>query len=184
MEFPDAVPESVRRFARTLIDRRCLATPLEIERLAVDAPALLTDLRRGVADFGDVEDVGAFTNWAARWVREFGALVDAKALSLRMVHSRKPMCPRFHVDNVRVRLICALVGPGSEWLRSEDVSYLPDDRVCQQVHPGAVQQLASGSIGLFRGVRFRGGRKQGVVHRSPQTAVDRVVMTMDIVDDA
>ncbi|MDX2015928.1 MAG: DUF1826 domain-containing protein, partial [Myxococcaceae bacterium] len=51
----------------------------------------------------------------------FADLFEAERLGVRLTLADKPMCPRFHVDDVVCRLVVTLVGRGSEFLGEPDV---------------------------------------------------------------
>ena len=180
LEFLNAIPMPIKCFANELVESRALAANLEVPHISLGD--LTSQLRfEGAFDqFADVPGYGDWVNWLAHWLSRFGRLSDAAAVSLRMSHSRHPTCPRFHVDAVRMRLIATLVGPGTEWLRSENVTRATDGRIGQTPEPDTVQQIAPGSVGLFKGAAFDDIPGRGVVHRSPPDRVDRVVMTVDI----
>ncbi len=180
IEIFDAVPRPVTSFAATLVERRALAASLEVPLIGRERPA--TDLRRerAVEQIADIPGFEPWLAWVGHWTSRFGELSEAAAVSLRMSHSRHATCPRFHMDAVRLRLIATLLGPGTEWLRSEHVARANDGSIDQTPAPDTVQQLAPGSVGIFKGAAFDPVSRCGVVHRSPQERVDRVVMTMDI----
>jgi SAM-dependent methyltransferase len=93
------------------------------------------------------------------------------------------MCPGFHVDRVGIRLVCAYVGPGTEWLPEPQV-----DRVALgRREPGGVlrlgapARLAIGAVGLLKGEAWPGNEGRGAVHRSPPVAAGerRVLLTIE-----
>ena len=180
LEIADAIPASVNQFAQQLVTTRVLANALDVRHIPLGDVDLMSFLETTFESHRSLQGAGAWLVWLSDWIKQFGLLTNAGAVSLRMSHSRGPTCPRFHMDSVTVRLIAALEGPGTEWLRNDDVRYLDDGSISQDMPAHAVQQLSPGSIGLFKGAGFTGSPAQGVVHRSPQTQVDRVVMTLDV----
>jgi Protein of unknown function (DUF1826) len=93
-------------------------------------------------------------------------------------------CPRFHVDNVGVRLITSYAGPATEWLAESDVVrglVGPGSGVDLPARPRAVvQQLARFDVALMKGRSWPGNRAFGVVHRSPRVGDQpRLVLTLD-----
>ncbi|MEM7099146.1 MAG: DUF1826 domain-containing protein [Pseudomonadota bacterium] len=180
LEFCNAVPVPVRAFAQQLVERRQLAAPVELTGVPSeqqDAKMFLGDALQALGGHPGFDECLEFV---AYWAERFGYETDASELSVRLVHSRRPTCPRFHMDNVSLRLISTLMGPGSEWLRAEDVRYLEDCSISQNPRAEDIQRMDSYSVGMFPGKKNALGYP-GVVHRSPQAMVDRLVMTMDLV---
>ena len=178
-EFEDAVPEGVKKFADRLIDERRLPAAFQVDPFAVDDPE--DQLSRAFQSFADVDGFEDFLEWGRFWMRAFGEHVEAQSLTMKLVHARQPMCPRFHTDNVRMRFIAALSGPGSEWLSPESVKILPDGSISQDVSQDEIRRIGSGSVGYFKGTAGEPSIDRGVVHRSPNVVSNRVVLTMDIV---
>ena len=51
----------------------------------------------------------------------FADLTAAERLGVRLARLDEPMCPRFHVDHVGVRLLTTYCGVGAEWLPPDQV---------------------------------------------------------------
>lgn len=90
-------------------------------------------------------------------------------------HTRRE-CPLFHVDGVGWRLLCAYLGPGSEYLEDNDAdrSKIGEkgrspgaDSVCKHGRV-SVRRVPSQAIALFSGSAEP--NSAGVVHRSPPTS--------------
>jgi hypothetical protein len=129
-----------------------------------------------------------------RWVTELTALVDlfatltdARTVGLRITAADRATCPRFHCDQVGLRMLCCWVGEGTEWLTEEDV--LRDAIGPRQsgvgfaagaVRPGGVvRQMRSFAVGAFKGDLWPGNEGRGAVHRSPQPEGWRVFVSLD-----
>ena len=112
-------------------------------------------------------------------------LFGVDGVGLRVTALRKPMCPRFHVDRIPVRMLCTYGGAGSQWLPSPRVSdqlLVPgceQSALYQQQH---VEQLEAGQVALFKGETWRDNPGAGVVHRSPPMSPgqQRLLVTLDI----
>ncbi|MFP3589632.1 DUF1826 domain-containing protein, partial [Paraburkholderia sp. SIMBA_055] len=72
---------------------------------------------REAADLHGYEAFVADVTWL---VAAYTCLVGARRIGLRLRVLNAPMCPRFHVDNVPLRLLTTYVGPGSEWLQEQN----------------------------------------------------------------
>jgi hypothetical protein len=85
---------------------------------------------------------------------------------------RDDACARFHVDNVRARLLCTYRGPGTEYADLAAAAAGPEGR------------LARGAVAVFRGLRWEGAGV-GLLHRSPPidgTGATRLLLAIDAAD--
>lgn len=112
----------------------------------------------------------------------FSDLFEAERLGARLALSNKPMCPRFHVDDVVCRLVVTFCGGGSEFLSNDDVRRtLLGPKEAAVEHDGAViHRLAPFEVGLFKGEAWPNNKGRGLVHRSPPGSERRLVMTLDL----
>ena len=129
-----------------------------------------------------------------RWVTELSALVDlfatltdSRTVGLRVTATDRATCPRFHSDQVGLRLLCSWLGEGTEWLAEEDVIRQPEE--CPDmstrfpagpVRPGGVvRQMRPFAVGVFKGELWPGNQGRGAMHRSPQPIGRRVFVSLD-----
>ena len=100
------------------------------------------------------------------------------------------MCPRFHVDNVKCRLVTTYAGPGTQWLPNESVDRsklghgnqgLPDEKSGLILDKMDIEQLDVGHIALLKGEAWRNNDGFGLVHRSPHVERNykRLYVTID-----
>ena len=113
-------------------------------------------------------------------------LFETRTVGLRLRLLNSAMCPRFHCDNLPVRLVTTYVGPGSEWLPEYAINRTGlgaphPDKPEIATDTAAIQRLAPGDIGLIKGSGWVGSEERGLVHRSP--ALDnghkRLLMSID-----
>lgn len=121
----------------------------------------------------------------------FATVADCQRVGIRLAITHQPMCPRFHVDRVGLRLLCTLQGPGTEWLEHADVDRrllgfgfngIPDAH-SGLLRPGAqIHAMQASDIGLFKGELWQGNAGRGAVHRSPAVkpiSPHRIMVTLD-----
>ncbi|AMN52652.1 hypothetical protein ACP90_09715 [Labrenzia sp. CP4] len=89
------------------------------------------------------------------------ALMLAKTLTVRLLRLRLDvsddvMCPKFHLDNVRARLLCTYRGPGTE--------YVPENVAEETVR---IRQVPLGGVAVFRGRQWSCGERTALLHWSP-----------------
>jgi hypothetical protein len=113
-------------------------------------------------------------------------LFDTDTVGIRLRLLDGAMCPRFHVDNLPVRLVTTYHGPGSEWLPEAAVNRAglgaPSAEKPEIVRdPDAIQRLSAGDLALLKGGGWVGNEHQALVHRSPALAAGqkRLLLTID-----
>ncbi|GAA0558321.1 DUF1826 domain-containing protein [Halomonas salifodinae] len=113
-------------------------------------------------------------------------LFDTQTIGVRLQRLEGAMCPRFHVDNLAVRLVSTYAGAGSEWLPEPAVERAglgaprpgkPDPLRDAQ----SIRRLGCGDIALLKGEGWVGNEGRGLVHRSPQPAPGepRLLLALD-----
>ena len=178
VEIKETFSAEMETFAQQLIRQRRLPEALQIQTIRIDHIA--QDLRSGTRAINELNGISSFLIWAHVWIKEFGRRSDAEVVSLKLMHARQPMCPRFHIDNVPLRLLATLSGPTTEWLKSGNVRQLQDGTICQEIRSTDIQHMSPGSVGFFKGSYGQRKANSGVVHRSPQSNADRILLKIDI----
>jgi hypothetical protein len=92
----------------------------------------------------------------------FSSALGIADLEVRFEIVTTDSCRKFHADYVAARLITTYVGPGTQWLSSEDAA-----RVREGKEPSRIEQMAAGDVGIFKG-RLAGDHP--AIHRSPPIA--------------
>lgn len=132
--------------------------------------ALLADLQRLAGHFAAI-----------------ASTLDApRTVTLRLETLHDDGCRRFHVDRVRLRLLCTYLGPGTEWLTDDQVDrealagHLPNEAILRW---GAPRRLEPFWVAIIKGDRYPGAAGRGQVHRSPPIAAAgtaRVLFCLDV----
>ncbi len=123
-------------------------------------------------------------------VNIFCTLSDKKNAWLRINTIDKPMCPRFHVDYNKLRLLTTYCGPSTEWLPNclvdrnklgSGSSGLSDEFSGLYNQKIDIQQISTGDVAVIKGEAWNDNDGQGLVHRSPHTNTDyeRLYLTID-----
>ncbi|AMD01087.1 DUF1826 domain-containing protein [Halomonas chromatireducens] len=126
-------------------------------------------------------------------VQDIGTIAEAMAylfstdtIGIRLRTLDVAMCPRFHVDNLPVRLVSTYAGPAGEWLPEHAVNRAGlgaprPDKPDIVADPGAIQQIGVGDLALMKGCGWVGNEERGLVHRSPQPASGerRLLLALD-----
>ena len=129
-----------------------------------------------------------------RWLTElsvlidlFATLTDSRTVGLRLTATDTATCPRFHSDQVGLRLLCCWLGEGTEWLAEEDVIREPAELSDRSAHfaagpvrpGGVVRQMRPFEVGVFKGELWPENQGRGAMHRSPQPNGRRVFVSLD-----
>jgi hypothetical protein len=118
------------------------------------------------------------------------SLFGVDELGVRLTNATQPPCPRFHVDRVLARAVLTLAGPGSEYLRREDVNRekmghgadgLPDESSGLILAGATPRSIEGDRLCVFKGEAWPGNEGLGLVHRSPPPdGRQRWLMTVDL----
>ena len=135
---------------------------------------VMSDLLREAADLQGYEAFVADVAWL---VAAYTCLVGARRVGLRLRVLTGPMCPRFHVDNVPLRLLTTYAGPGSEWLREQKSRR--GELHTAQVPVDNIQKLHVGEVAVLKGEKWQGNEGAGLVHRSPSGQQGRLLLSLD-----
>jgi hypothetical protein len=113
-------------------------------------------------------------------------LFDTDTVGIRLRLLTAAMCPRFHCDNLPVRLVTTYIGPGSEWLPEHAINRAglgapTPDRPNIITDTAAIQRMQPGDIALIKGSGWVGCEEYGLVHRSPSLdkGQKRLLLTID-----
>ncbi|MCE2926021.1 MAG: DUF1826 domain-containing protein [Rickettsiales bacterium] len=138
-----------------------ITAPLEFEQSRY---RLIADIKRLAVMFADYA--------VTRYVR----------LIVESVHDVP--CPKFHQDNVPLRLICTYAGAGTEWLENSNVNTHADCCGGSMVRDTSrIQQLKPFEVALMKG-KLWPKNDIGIYHRSPKPDANqpRLVVKMDVAD--
>lgn len=173
------LPSPIADFAQTLLT---LDAPLA-ESLTVEPDALGTvSMPTLAAAYQGIAGHAGFVADVAWLVSAYACLLEAKRIGVRLRVLDKPMCPRFHVDHVPLRLITTYAGAGSEWLREEAMPrHRLGEPAAEPLDATSIEQLRAGEVALFKGEKWLGNEGAGIIHRSPSAGPTskRLILTLD-----
>lgn len=127
-----------------------------------DGEGLLTPLGDAIpgAQLPGYAEFCADLDWL---MNAFVCLLGAQRIGMRLRSLASPMCPRWHVDHVPLRLISTYSGPASQWLlegamdrrQLGSATHEPQD-------PSAAQQLQAGWVALAKGKNGKATKALGL----------------------
>ena len=132
-------------------------------------------------EFGESNYIPYLVKDISKLVNSFCKLFDLKYVWLRIDSIDHPMCPRFHVDKVKCRLITTYLGPSMEFLPHHlvDRSKLgignqgkSDSTSGLYKKNTDIKRLDPGYVALLKGTEWSGNKRGALVHRSPHTQGD------------
>ena len=129
----------------------------------------------------------------SKLVEMFCDIFNLNEVWLRIDAIDNPMCPRFHTDRVKCRLVTTYSGPGTQWLNNDCVNRtklghgsggLSDEQSGLLRGSSEIKQLGIGDVALLKGEAWRDNEGSGIVHRSPHVRGNykRLYVTIDFVD--
>lgn len=173
------LPPQVEDFTHLLLAQpQEVAETLHIE-VGEDESLRMPALLPGLADFHGHAAFVADVRWL---IGAFACLLDARRVGLRLRSLSKPMCPRFHVDHVPLRLISTYVGVASEWLEEGGMDRRRlGEAQAEPCDSERIQRLEAGWVALAKGEKWAGNEGAGLIHRSPTPPPGerRLLLTLD-----
>ncbi|MDR7154804.1 hypothetical protein J2W40_001619 [Sphingobium xenophagum] len=145
--------------------------------LAIWRRSLTAELQLSVLDWEEIDDIdesvsretlsaeipalleaAGYDGMAAALARDivplcerFSGIMDCAHMQVRLEVIETDACRKFHADNVAVRLLMPLVGPGTQWIHANG--------------DGLIHDLRPGEVGLFKGWQWTDNPR--ILHRSP-----------------
>ena len=146
-----------------------------------------------VNKIGDNEKFIDFYDDITYLIKIFCELFNIKDAWLRIDAINQPMCPRFHTDHLKCRLVTTYYGPATQWLPNNLVNRnklgpgnngLADNVSGLYSNNSDIKQLDIGDIGLLKGEAWIDNIGLGLVHRSPHINGEykRLYVTIDFGD--
>ncbi len=129
---------------------------------AADAPAALAGILARSAT-PDTPEARLLVTDAAMLARRFAVIAGGTDVDIRLETIRHDACWKFHVDDVRFRLLTTYRGLGTQ---IASPAHAAEALTRQRDYAGPLDEIPPRAVALFKGAR--GGA--GVVHRSPPIA--------------
>ena len=174
------LPASVQDFAAFLLQRqRPLAESFSVRIEEGEGRLTLPEILPQLHTAPGYEAFVADLLWQ---VEAFACLLDARSVGVRLRILDKPMCPRFHVDHVPVRLITTYAGVASEWLAEGAMPrHQLGQAAAEPTDEQKIRRLQAGHVALAKGEKWLGNEGAGLIHRSPQPpeGQQRLLLTLD-----
>ena len=146
-----------------------------------------------IQEIDSSQEVACLSKDISEIVKIFCMLFNVNSVWLRLDAIDKPMCPRFHADYLKCRLVSTYKGPATQWIPHNLVNHSKlgsgnegksDKESGLFLKDEDIMQLNVGDIGLLKGEAWEGNQGGGIVHRSPHSedSKQRLYMTIDFVD--
>lgn len=108
--------------------------------------------------------------------RRFAAIAASNTVDIRLETVRHDACWKFHVDDVKFRLLTTYRGPGTQTVSP---AHAGDALARQRDYTGPLDEIPPCNVALFKGARSGAG----VVHRSPPitgSGIVRLVLCVNL----
>ena len=119
-----------------------------------------------------------------RLSKSFYELTKSKHIQLQLEIIRTDMCRLFHIDNLRQRLLCTYLGPGTEWLDQSNVNWNGLGKGCNKKivkDSKNINQTKSGELILLYGLKHE--LNLPIVHRSPEIEKENLTRVLLKIDE-
>ena len=135
---------------------------------------------------GDSHEIGRldFIKDIIHLAESFFSLSTSKYIRIQLEIVRTDMCRLFHVDNMRQRLLCTYIGPGTEWLSHSNVLRDGLGKGCNHCIVKDFKKINHArpfEVLILKGLKSAPDELP-VVHRSPEIEKDaktRVLLKID-----
>ncbi|MBH3412914.1 DUF1826 domain-containing protein [Pseudomonas putida] len=168
------LPAQVEDFATLVVSLGQSLADQRVLDVNEHEPPQLPGLLQEAADLHGYEGFVADVTWR---VSAYTCRVGARRVGLRLRVLQGAMCPRFHVDNVPLRLLTTYVGPGSEWLEEGAIERAGLHLAAAPVDN--IRALQAGEVAVVKGEKWLGNEGAGLIHRSPASDQRRLLLSLD-----
>lgn len=131
-------------------------------------PHLIEDLKKHLPVYGEeknplIEDIEIL-------IKKSFSLEPHNPLHIQFSKVENGMCRLFHVDHLRLRLLCSYRGDGTQWLENTNVNRKGLGKGCNHKIIKDAMEIRTAKaydVIFLKGEKFPRNEKNGVVHRSP-----------------
>jgi hypothetical protein len=116
----------------------------------------------------------------------FKEISKASSFRLLLATVNTNMCRKFHTDINDLRLLCTYSGPGTLWLKDDNVNRKAldtcGDNECIVLNETEIQEAKTGSVVILKGALYPNEVTKAIVHRSPtiqETGKSRLLLRID-----
>lgn len=185
-----AAPAAARAVRAILAAPKPLALDMRAPSPVQLAAAILENFPR--PDMATATSVRRLADDIAALAGYFAAVADTRHPRVRLTRVEDDCCALFHVDSLRLRLLCTYAGEGTQWVGNEHVrrdQLGRQDRSLDEAtraivpDPSTIRTLASWHVALLKGRGWSGEEHSGLVHRSapvPDRSKHRLVLCIDL----
>ncbi len=126
-----------------------------------------------------------------RLVSLYVSLTDVSRVHVQLNEVTHDKCKRFHVDRLRLRLLCTYRGPGTDWVPEAFVDRQAVYDAASPAHANnaalvrdvdEIRRVPTGAVAILKGDAYPGNDGKGIIHRSPpimHLGARRLVLTID-----
>ena len=166
----------------------------EIPDLHISEVVKNQDVKTMLIDrFGENKNILHLIEDISKLVKLFCNLFNINQIWLRLDAINSPMCPRFHTDNLKCRLVTTYKGPATQWLPNDLVNRdmlghgnnrKPNEESGLFLKNTDIKELDVGHVALLKGETWIGNEGKGLVHRSPhkKNNYKRLYLTIDFIE--
>ncbi|PWL27141.1 MAG: hypothetical protein DCO96_12450 [Fluviicola sp. XM-24bin1] len=169
----DNLKEEIELMLPMSIEIRCTGTIEEI----------MTEFRSAISELNCVhisDDIEHLLN-------QFRSASGADSFRLLFETVTSNMCRRFHSDMNDLRMLCTYAGPGTLWLKDDNINRDALNQRGEDVNivknETEIQQLKTGAAVILKGAMYAKDGTKAAVHKSPpveETGEKRLMLRIDV----
>jgi len=169
MDLRDFEPQGLRQYLTENFNRLMPFYKMQIEKVDFEKDLLLID--KHFSHLPHSDEKFELIQFVKFLVSNYADVTDAPILGLSIEIVKNDLCSLFHCDMNSLRLVYPLLGPGTLWVKDEDVNrnYLGLRRNDLVVNDSSkINQVPLKTLAVLKGNGFYAGANRGVVHASPK----------------
>jgi hypothetical protein len=104
-------------------------------------------------------------------LHQFERITKAETFRLTIATVQTNMCRKFHTDINDLRMLCTYFGPGTLWIKDENVNQQALDSTKEDeptlYDESNIERVQEGAVVILKGALYPSKKTNAIVHRSP-----------------
>ncbi len=119
-------------------------------------------------------------------IEHFKLATEATSYRVLLATVNTNMCRKFHSDINDLRMLCTYSGPGTLWLKNDNVNWKELNALSSvqdvAIDESKAEQAKRGSVIILKGALYPNDQTSAIIHRSPtieETGTRRLLLRID-----
>lgn len=149
------------------------------------------DLEKALVDYQNLYPKGfqQMLSDADMLLQEFSKITQKTTFSVFWAIVKNGMCRRFHTDVNTLRLLCSYAGPGTQWVKPDNINLDLTHRAKANemiIHEDEIQQAKPFDVVILKGALQANPETPPILHRSPPVDSEsekRLLFRVDVLEN-